>query len=75
MLEMGDVAIVTEDWSYTSPVYGDTHHGKKGDTFTVGIYIDAKHSDSGFAFYRGDWTVNGQPREYICPAEYCEKLT
>jgi hypothetical protein len=69
----GDWAVMTQDWTYTSPVYHDTHSGKKGDRFKIGLFIPAQLSDSGFAFYRGD-AVDGNPREIICPAEYCQKM-
>lgn len=74
-MKQGDMAIVTEDWSYTSPVFGDTHSGQKGQIFTVFMLVDAKHSDSGFAFYRGTEVVDGKLRDVLCPAEYCELLS
>lgn len=63
----GCYAIVTEDWSYTSTQFGDTHSGTKGTSFKVDIYIPKEKSDSGFAFYRG--TIMGGRAEFLCPAD------
>ena len=73
-IKVGETAIVTEDWSYTSPIYADTNSGKQGQKFVVSFYVDAKHSDSGFAFYRGTRTVGDNIYEVLCPAGKCKKL-
>lgn len=74
VMHSGEVAVVTEDWTYTHPIYSDTNSGRKGEKFEVSFFIDADHSDSGFAFYRGTRTIGDRITEVICPADKCKRL-
>lgn len=73
MADQPEIMVVTEDWVYDCPLCDEVLSGEKGETFEVSLYVDAKHSDSGFAFYRGTAMVDGEVREVLCPADKCER--
>lgn len=66
--------IVTEDWVYDCLLCDDVLSGEAGQIFEASLYVDAKHSDSGFAFYRGTVEEDGKVQEVLCPADKCERM-
>ena len=72
ILQPGTRAVVTEDWTFTHPVYADTNSGRAGEWFIVSLYVDEKWSDSDFAFYRGTRTIGDRMIEVLCPADKCK---
>lgn len=59
---------VAQDWVYYCPVCPEVLSGKKGEEFTVDIYIPALKSEAGFSFY---WMKeSGVP----VPARFIERV-
>lgn len=70
----GEIAVVMQDWTYDCPRCPEVITVHAGDQFRVHAYISAKHSDSGFAFYRGTVVEKGKEKEYLCPVDKCERV-
>lgn len=73
VLKAGERAVVTQDWVYDCPFCSDVLSGSAGDEFEVYAYISAREAEAGFAFYRGTATLDGEVKEYLCPADKCER--
>lgn len=72
ILEAGERAVVTQDWVYDCPFCPEVITGKAGDEFEVYAYVSARKAEAGFAFYWGTVTLDGEVKEYLCPADKCE---